>query len=187
MLADLPLPHIAVYLDVSPSECHDRIHNMRKRACESSIPLQYLQGLHECHKVMLDTLHENSKQKSDKFAYMRPCKVLNVKWDKFGDPKQISALIADVPTPEMTTDGTSQLLRMLTSKESMQRKMDSNDFAAKTLGTTRAPKPEPLDLGAETAEPKQERKKVTTPVMRKRQNHTRQSPCSVTAPQLELP
>jgi len=177
MLAGLPLPHIAVYLDVSPSECHDRIHNMRKRACESSIPLQYLQGLHDCHKNMLDTLHESSK-----------CTVLNVKWDKFGDPKQVSAKIADVPTPEMTADGTSQLLHMLASKESMQRTMDSNDFAAKTLGTARAPKPEPLDLCAEGAETKRERKEVTTPVMRKCQSRTvRQSPCSVTAPQLKLP
>lgn len=54
MLAGLPLPHIAVYLDVSPGECYNRIHNVRQRACESSIPLQYLNGLHECHKVMLD-------------------------------------------------------------------------------------------------------------------------------------
>ena len=38
MLAGLPLPHVAVYLDVSPTECYDRIHNMRQRACESSRP-----------------------------------------------------------------------------------------------------------------------------------------------------
>merc|ERR1711881_667159 len=120
-----PLPHIAVYLDVSPSECYDRIHNMRQRACESSIPLEYLKGLHECHKVMLDTLQESSRQVSDKVAYMRPCKVLNVQWDKFGDPKQVSARIEAVPTPEMTTDGTAQLLRMLTSKQLMQRTVDS--------------------------------------------------------------
>ena len=136
---------------------------------------------------MFNTLRESSKQISDKFAYMGPCQILNVNWDKFGDPKQVSALIANVSTPEMTVDGTSQLLHMLASKESMQRTMDPNDFAAKTLGAARAPKPEPLDLCAESAEPKQEKKKMTTPVMRKCHSRTRQSPCSVTAPRLKLP
>lgn len=188
MLAGLPLPHIAVYLDVSPTECYDRIHNMRQRACESSIPLEYLKGLHECHKVMLDTLQESSRQVSDKIAYMRPCKVLNVQWDKFGDSQQISALIAAVSTPATTTDGMTQLLRMLKSKESMQRTMDPKDFASKTLGTAkRPPKPEPLDLSANSAGEKRERPELVTPVVtRKRQTLPRQSPCSVTAPKINL-
>ena len=189
MLEGLPLPHIAVYLDVSPSECYDRIHNMRQRACESSIPLQYLKGLHECHKVMLKTLHESSKKISGKFAYMQPCEVLNVHWDKFGDDQQVSARIDAVRTPGMTADGMTQILRMLASKESMQRTMDATDFATKTLGeTARAPKVEPLDLHAEAASEKKESKKVTTPVTRKRHimSISQQSPCSVTVPQLTL-
>lgn len=187
MLAGLPLPHVAVYLDVSPTECYDRIHNMRQRACESSIPLEYLKGLHECHKVMLDTLQENSKQVSDKIGYMRPCKVLNVQWDKFGDAQKVSSLISAVPTPATTAGGMAQLLRMLESKESMQRTMDPKDFASKTLGTAqRPPKPEPLDLGAQNAGEKRERPELTTPVLRKRQTLLeRQSPCGVA--QINLP
>ena len=53
LLKDLPLPHFTIYLDVSPQVCHDRIHHMRKRDCESSIPLDYLAGLDTCYKQLL--------------------------------------------------------------------------------------------------------------------------------------
>ncbi len=33
MLALLPAPHVVLYLDVSPAECHHRIHRLRKRVC----------------------------------------------------------------------------------------------------------------------------------------------------------
>ena len=45
MLSSLPLPSLALYLNVSPSLCHSRVHNLRKRECESTIPLAYLEGL----------------------------------------------------------------------------------------------------------------------------------------------
>jgi hypothetical protein len=33
MLAMLPTPHFVLYLDVTPAECHNRIHQLRKRVC----------------------------------------------------------------------------------------------------------------------------------------------------------
>ncbi|GIQ89415.1 deoxynucleoside kinase, partial [Kipferlia bialata] len=49
-LADLPMPSLVLYLDVEPTTCHYRIMNVRKRACESGIPLAYLQSLDRNYK-----------------------------------------------------------------------------------------------------------------------------------------
>lgn len=72
MLARLPAPHIAVFLDVDPSECHRRIHDVRKRDCESGIPVEYLQGLHKCYHLFVDELRSKGS------------KVLHYRWDQFG-------------------------------------------------------------------------------------------------------
>lgn len=49
MLARIPSPDVVVNLNVSPEECYRRVHQERQRACESGIPLAYLQGLSDCY------------------------------------------------------------------------------------------------------------------------------------------
>lgn len=77
LLSELPLPHLTIYLRVSPEVCHDRIHNMRKRGCESSIPLAYLQGLHGCYDTLLTELSD------------RGSTVLNFDWNAFGSGEDV--------------------------------------------------------------------------------------------------
>jgi len=45
-------PNIIVHLDVTPEESFRRI-NMRKRDCESGIPLEYLKGLHAAYELFI--------------------------------------------------------------------------------------------------------------------------------------
>merc|ERR1712151_753875 len=45
-------PNIIVHLDLSPEESYRRIQ-MRKRDCESGIPLEYLQALHAAYEVFI--------------------------------------------------------------------------------------------------------------------------------------
>ena len=84
MLAQLPTPHATVHLNASPLECHRRIHDMRKRDCESGIPLEYLAGLHEC---MVDFVKEMAAVGSKTFVY---------EWDSFGNTEQVVADIRNV-------------------------------------------------------------------------------------------
>lgn len=49
-LFHMQLPSMILYLDVSPENCYERVHNLRKEACESTISLDYLQGIHECYQ-----------------------------------------------------------------------------------------------------------------------------------------
>lgn len=79
MLDGLPFPHITVYLDVPPEECHARIHGVRKRAAEvdSGIPLAYLQGLDNCYKQFLREMRERGSE------------VLSFDWKDFGSVDSI--------------------------------------------------------------------------------------------------
>merc|ERR1719215_1941472 len=45
-------PNIIVHLDLTPEESYRRIQ-MRKRECESGIPLEYLQALHAAYEVFI--------------------------------------------------------------------------------------------------------------------------------------
>ncbi|GKT36644.1 Deoxynucleoside kinase like protein [Aduncisulcus paluster] len=75
------IPHYTIYLDVSPEICHYRIRHVRCRACESSIPLEYLKAL---HSEYLTFLHD-MKQKGSI--------VLRIDWERFGSVDSIVALV----------------------------------------------------------------------------------------------
>lgn len=49
----MPRPDVVVYLDATAAVCHARIHGVRKRDCESGIPLAYLEGLDACYQTFL--------------------------------------------------------------------------------------------------------------------------------------
>ena len=78
LLQDLPLPHFTIFLDVSPQTCYDRIHQLRQRNCESSIPLEYLEGLDDCYRRLLGELQGKGSQ------------VLSFDWNNFGSPEMIA-------------------------------------------------------------------------------------------------
>ncbi|KAL0486375.1 deoxyguanosine kinase [Acrasis kona] len=56
MLQQVPIPDVTIYLDVHPEVCLHRIKNVRGIACESSIPIEYLEGLDSCYKVFLNEM-----------------------------------------------------------------------------------------------------------------------------------
>lgn len=78
MLRHLPIPHATLYLDVPPEVCHDRILNMRRRGCESSIPLDYLSGLDAAYQEMLEDMRKLGSE------------VIITDWKDFGNVNQIS-------------------------------------------------------------------------------------------------
>lgn len=78
-LKDLPLPTAILYLDASPETCYYRIHNVRRRPCEASIPLTYLQGLDKCYHAFLDTMR------------LLGCTIYKEPWNEFGQTEDIYA------------------------------------------------------------------------------------------------
>lgn len=50
-----PRPDVLIYLDITPEQVMERIKK-RSRECESSIPMEYLQHLHEAYKEVLESL-----------------------------------------------------------------------------------------------------------------------------------
>ena len=46
-------PNVVIYLRVDPSICMDRM-NQRGRSCESSVPLDYLQAVHDNYEQMIE-------------------------------------------------------------------------------------------------------------------------------------
>ena len=73
VLEDMPLPSVIVQLDVDPKVCYDRIHNMRQIDCESSITLEYLQGLEECYKEYLNDMEKKGVH------------IIRYNWNNFGN------------------------------------------------------------------------------------------------------
>jgi len=78
ILCHLPKPDFAIYLQVEPDVCHYRIHELRKRDCESGIPVDYLNGLHKCYENFITNLSENGTTKT-----------LTYDWNKFGQCDQV--------------------------------------------------------------------------------------------------
>ncbi|EGG17957.1 deoxyguanosine kinase [Cavenderia fasciculata] len=77
LISTIEIPHTTIYLSVEPSECQRRIQSLRKRECEQSIPLSYLEGLDSCYQVFLDEMKQ------------RGSKVLVVDWNRFGDASDL--------------------------------------------------------------------------------------------------
>eukprot|EP00941_MAST-03F_sp_MAST-3F-sp1_P001819 g1819.t1 len=82
LLQNLPPPDCCVYLDVSPEECHRRVHHLRKRDCESGIPIEYLSGLQDCY---VNWIKEMNLQ----------CQTMKVDWSNFGDAVVLSEKIVE--------------------------------------------------------------------------------------------
>jgi deoxyadenosine/deoxycytidine kinase len=66
-------PNVTLFLDVNHEVCHNRILNMRKRDCESGIPIDYLRGLEKCYHELLMELEERGSH------------VYRIPWNDFGD------------------------------------------------------------------------------------------------------
>lgn len=84
MVAHLEAPHIVLYLDVSPEECFYRIHKVRGRACESGIPLEYLQGLDICYRNFLVDMSK------------RGSAIVRVPWENFGSESELATSVRGV-------------------------------------------------------------------------------------------
>jgi len=81
MLAHLPTPQITVFLDVPPQECYRRVHELRRRDCETGISLSYLAGLDECYKKFLVMMEKGGSS------------VISIPWTTFGDANQVAQII----------------------------------------------------------------------------------------------
>ncbi|KAJ6234889.1 NADH dehydrogenase [ubiquinone] 1 alpha subcomplex subunit 10 [Anaeramoeba flamelloides] len=77
MLNIVPYPQICLYLSVKPKICYDRIHKLRGRKCESSIPLEYLSGLNECYESLNTELQESKTH------------VARINWNNFGYASEV--------------------------------------------------------------------------------------------------
>lgn len=89
MLADLPFPHVTVYLDVTPETCYQRIHGLRMRQAEvdSGIPLEYLAGLHRCYEQFLGHMSQRGSH------------VLRLDWSAFGTASVVQRALAALAPP----------------------------------------------------------------------------------------
>lgn len=85
MLQHLPVPHEMIYLDVDPSECFNRVHNVRGRSCESGIPLNYLAGLNACY----DSFVQHMDRKGTR--------VHRINWNAFGNAQDVAARLLAAP------------------------------------------------------------------------------------------
>lgn len=85
MLELLPAPHVVLYLDVSPEECHTRIHRLRKRDCEDGIPLEYLAGLDACYGNFLRAMSTMGSR------------VVSMPWSGFGDTGVVASAVHELP------------------------------------------------------------------------------------------
>ena len=56
----LPYPDLIIWLELSPEETMERIRK-RSRECESNIPIEYLQNLHEAYQNVLKCLEGKCK------------------------------------------------------------------------------------------------------------------------------
>ena len=83
MMGSVPLPDHIVYLNVSVDECHQRIHNIRKRKEEiaTGIPKSYLAGLENCYHELIEQMHEKG------------INVVKLDWNYFGKAEKIVDLL----------------------------------------------------------------------------------------------
>ncbi|KAL0229850.1 hypothetical protein PCE1_003414 [Barthelona sp. PCE] len=77
LLSLVPVPHVSIFLDVEPDECLNRIVNIRKRECESGIPIAYLEGLSSCYKTFVMDIEQ------------RGSNLLHLDWNSYGECEQV--------------------------------------------------------------------------------------------------
>lgn len=87
MSRDVMPPDIFVFLDVSPEECHDRMHS-RGRSQEDGVPLDYLQQLYDNYQKLIGEMRR------------RGVRVLTVDWSGFGPPVEIWKNILEMVNSE---------------------------------------------------------------------------------------
>ena len=76
MSRDVMPPDIFVFLDVTPQECYDRMHE-RGRSQEEGVPLDYLEQLYGNYQKLLAEMRR------------RGVRVLTIDWREFGPPVTI--------------------------------------------------------------------------------------------------
>lgn len=82
LLAFLPPPSVVVYLHASSDVCHHRIINVRRRACEAGIPLEYLRGLERCFQMWQTDMIN------------RGVPVIGIPWENFGSHEDVASKIS---------------------------------------------------------------------------------------------
>jgi hypothetical protein len=92
MLQNLPVPHDMIYLDVDPTECYNRVHNVRGRSCESGIPLQYLSGLNTAYDMFVSHMERKGTR------------VHRINWNAFGSAPDVAARLLAAPAPVWCAD-----------------------------------------------------------------------------------
>ena len=94
LLDSLPIPSCVLFLDTDPEVCMDRILNLRKRACESTIPLGYLVGLDKAYRQFIGEMR------------FRGSFVYEVSYNEFADSHVIADVLKQIPplqTPDADT------------------------------------------------------------------------------------
>lgn len=120
MMQSLPLPGHMIYLDVSSQECHRRVHDVRKRSCESGIPLEYLSGLGSCYSLLVQEMQS------------RGCSVSAVNWNGFGDPNAVAHnALGALPNEPFKLP--VELQSQLNSTELMRLALSDGDFRGRDL------------------------------------------------------
>lgn len=71
------VPHMMIYLSVSPEECMRRIKGERKRDCEKGISLDYLKGLNDGYFRLISRMKDLGT------------KVIELNWENYGDVDQV--------------------------------------------------------------------------------------------------
>eukprot|EP00949_MAST-11_sp_MAST-11-sp1_P002854 g2854.t1 len=113
LLGMLPPPQLALYLDASAKVCYDRIHNLRGRACEGGIPLEYLEGLDKCYKSFLERLSTESN-----------VPICSVPWDTFGSTANIVDMVTSNLKPfSMKAEDFRRVHKFVSDKEIIRQTM----------------------------------------------------------------
>ncbi len=81
LLRFVPKPDLALFLDVAPQVCHDRVHSLRGRDCEGGIPLDYLSGLHDCYLEFMETMNAMGAS------------AVPIGWNNFGRAEDVAEVI----------------------------------------------------------------------------------------------
>eukprot|EP00761_Pharyngomonas_kirbyi_P002558 gb/GECH01002562.1/.p1 GENE.gb/GECH01002562.1/~~gb/GECH01002562.1/.p1 ORF type:complete len:284 (+),score=75.65 gb/GECH01002562.1/:1-852(+) len=109
MLKLVPSPRFAIYLDSSPKVCYNRVHNIRGRGCESSIKLEYLEGLDQCYQNLLQDICNLGTQS------------MRYDWNQFGNISRVLRdMIDQYHNPEQYTQQLSQSIYIIHNSHKLE-------------------------------------------------------------------